>query len=278
MQIASFGDLHLGPDGRRERFPQREEGLLALCEHLEESHDRIILLGDLYQADYGWRPGPDAAVVAAIRRRFARVTTLWESGCYVHLRGNHDALSSRIPAGAGAAVARSRLRIRADGLTLLYLHGHQFDPLSRGSGPKLMMWMVARLRGARLRRLSDVVDEVLLDRSHRALMGDEHLGLADAASRLLRRRAYDVVVMGHSHRPACTRVDRGVYANSGVCTSSSPTFISIDTGLRRVELCTFDPATGSRRLAWAEVPDRSPGEAHPGFASAPEGAGEQCGS
>ena len=68
--------------------------------------------------------------------------------------------------------------------------------------------------------------------------------------------ACTVVVMGHSHERACCWLGGGVYANSGVCSSGNPAFVSIDTESKRVELSTFDPLRGPRRLRSIDLEDR----------------------
>jgi UDP-2,3-diacylglucosamine pyrophosphatase LpxH len=252
MRIASLGDLHLGPSAQMERFCQREEVLLSLSAHLEETHDQIVLTGDVYQADYGWRLGPDPTVVQSVRQRFPRLSARWDRHCYVHLPGNHDDLPIARQASQGGA----EMHIQADDVSVLYLHGHQFDPISRGLGARLTMWSMARLRRLDLRRLCAFLEEQMLERGHRLLAGDEHLGLAARAAQLIQERSCTIVVMGHSHERACCWLGDGVYANSGICVSGDPAFVSIDTKSKRVELCTFDPLRGRQCLRSIDLRDR----------------------
>jgi UDP-2,3-diacylglucosamine pyrophosphatase LpxH len=252
MRIASFGDLHLGPSAQMERFHQREEVLLSLCAHLEETHEQIVLIGDVYQADYGWRLGPDPNVVQSVRQRFPWLSARWDRPCYVHLPGNHDDLPSERRASQGVA----EMHIQADDVTVLYLHGHQFDPISRGLGARLTMWSMARLRRLNLKRVCTFLEEQVLERAHRLLAGDEHLGLAARAPRHNQERSCTIVVMGHSHERACCWLGGGVYANSGLCSSGDPAFVSIDTKSKRVELSTFDPLRGPKRLSSIDLEER----------------------
>ena len=167
-----------------ERFHQREEVLLSLCAHLEETHDQIVLIGDVYQADYGWRLGPDPNVVQSVRQRFPWLSERWDRPCYVRLPGNHDDLSSERSASEGVA----EMLIQVDDVTVLFLHGHQFDPISRGLGARIAMWSMARLRRLNLRRVSTFLEERVLERAHRLLAGDEHLGLVAHAAGLIQGR------------------------------------------------------------------------------------------
>lgn len=252
MRIASFGDLHLGPNAQTDRFRQREEVLLSLCAHLEETHDQIVLIGDVFQADYGWRLGPDPTVVQSVRRRFPDLSARWGRRCYVHLVGNHD----DIPSAQQEFHSMAELQIQADGVSVLYLHGHQFDPISRGLGARLTMWSMARLRHLNLMRLCAFLEERMLERAHRLLAGDEHLGLAVRAAGIIQERSCTIVVMGHSHRRACCRLGGGVYANSGVCSPEDLSFISVDTQSKRVELSTFDPSRGPQCVTSIDLAGR----------------------
>jgi predicted phosphodiesterase len=229
MRIASFGDLHLGPTARRERFPQREDALVALSSYLEMTHDQVILVGDVYQADYGWRLGPDAELVARAKRRFPQLHKRWASPLFQTLLGNHDALGDR-----------SQLHLSVDGVSIAYLHGHELDPISCGLGAQLTMWSVARLRESGLRRICDAFEE--------------HLGQVGHATRMVLDGVASIIIMGHSHRRACMRIGDGVYANSGVCCAGSLTFVSVDTEHWCVELCDFIPDQGARCMARAVLP------------------------
>jgi predicted phosphodiesterase len=235
-----------------ERFHQREEVLLSLCAHLEETHDQIVLIGDVYQADYGWRLGPDPNVVQSVRQRFPWLSERWDRPCYVRLPGNHD----DIPSERSPSEDVAEMLIRVDDVTVLFLHGHQFDPISRGLGARITMWSMARLRRLNLRRVSTFLEERVLERAHRLLAGDEHLGLVAHAAGLIKEGACTIVVMGHSHERACCWLGGGVYANSGVCSSGNPAFVSIDTESKRVDLSTFDPLRGPRRLRSIDLEDR----------------------
>lgn len=48
MRIATFGDLHLGHTPVLDKFLGEEDRLLRLDDHLSRTHDRIILMGDIY--------------------------------------------------------------------------------------------------------------------------------------------------------------------------------------------------------------------------------------
>ena len=124
MRVASFGDIHLGPDSRRDRYKQQEEHLLCFCTALEGEFELIILMGDIYQADYGSSLGAQVDVIREIQRRFPRVTERWRSEKYVYLFGNHDTTAS------DCVGARDCVRVEKNGFRALYVHGHQFDPMA----------------------------------------------------------------------------------------------------------------------------------------------------
>lgn len=254
-----MGDFHLGPSKRRDRFNQNEGLLNALCAHLESTHELIVLIGDVYQSDYGWRPGSDIRVRRDIDRRFPKLASRWSKPQYKLLPGNHDDF-----------VGNPHQTIESDGYTVHLVHGHEFDPISGGYGAKLTMWLVARLRQVGLRTVSDALEDRILEPLHRLVTGDEHLGLVSQAGELHRTMGADIVVMGHSHRTACCRIGDGVYANSGVCQASSLAYVSVDTEAGTVELRRYEFESGSICLERIEL-SRSRRNAPSRHQSGPDG-------
>jgi UDP-2,3-diacylglucosamine pyrophosphatase LpxH len=232
MRIASFSDIHLGPAPNRDKFRHKEDVLLRFCEHVQTGHDRVILVGDVFQADWGRRIGPQAAEVDATRARYARLWALWSSLPYVLLRGNHDHVT------AAHLGALSRFEVEANEVRVLYVHGDEFDVTLRGIGPHLTMWVVGRLRNGGAAWAADWIEDSLLQ------------GLNDVFSRgdstmravpgLRAERAVDVVVAGHTHKPRCEVVRGVAYANSGATKPGALTYASVDTEARTVGLWRYD--------------------------------------
>ena len=95
MQIATFGDLHLGHTAGLYKFLGKEESLLHLEDHLSRANDRIILMGDIYQPDYGRSPGSRTDMLEAILKRYSRIVRRWTSSHYYFLFGIHDLITQK---------------------------------------------------------------------------------------------------------------------------------------------------------------------------------------
>ena len=234
MRIASFSDTHLGPAPERDRFGHDEGALLRLSEHVEASHDRAVLVGDIFQTDWGRRVGSQAAEVDAILARYARLWARWCTPFYALIRGNHD----RVTGERLGAV--EQLEVSADGVRVLYLHGDRYDVTLRGAGPDVTMWVLGRVRHGGLPSVAGWVDDRMLFPLNGILnRGDP---VKRAAPGLQPAGGRRVIVAGHTHRAACEAVGGVVYANSGATTPGSLTYVSVDTERKTVALRRYDDA------------------------------------
>jgi UDP-2,3-diacylglucosamine pyrophosphatase LpxH len=219
-------------------FQHREAEFLRFLDALEESHDRIVLLGDLYQTEHGLVPSRESARrhLHAARRRTPDMTRRFESPRYVYLHGNHDEIA-REELGIDTA-----LRLEADGFAAYFIHGHQFDPvLGRAPGAaRAATWFTGQLRRIGLRPVAQYFegkDIAIKDRRLQTMQGP----YASAARELMRRHGAHVVVMGHTHVARRHDLPEGVYVNTGSCSLGCRSWVSINTATRSVEQ-HFEPA------------------------------------
>lgn len=228
-RIAAFGDTHLAHLARLDKFRGDEDRLLGWADHLEAMHDRIVLLGDLYQTDYGGRPGSRSEVLARAIERWPRISARWREPPYVALFGNHD----RVLAQAWGA--REEVLLEEGGTRLWFVHGHQFDPLVRDGGhAPWVTWSIGGMRRLGLRLAGDFLEESLfafLQGVARPLGAPDRTGVA-----ALRDGRADVVVMAHTHRTRWRAGGHGVYANPGGCLDGTLRYASIDVTGRVVEI------------------------------------------
>jgi len=222
MRIASIGDLHLASNPRQDKHWGAEDALLELLSHLTASHETIVLLGDVYQADFGPRVGGDPDLIAGIEHRYRRAFDLIRSGPFIQIPGNHDQVAE------GRLGLARQVRVEREGWRILFEHGHRFDRSVAGLCPDLMMWTMGRLRQLGFRRFCDFFESSVLEPLHALVLGD---ALERGAAGLVREEGWDVVVMGHTHRTMCVPMsgNRGIYVNAGACTARHPRFLSIDT-------------------------------------------------
>jgi UDP-2,3-diacylglucosamine pyrophosphatase LpxH len=245
MQIASFGDLHLGHAPPFDKFRGKEEGLLRFDDHLSKTHDRIILMGDMYQTDYGVYPGSRSEVLEAILTRYSRIARRWQASHYRSIFGNHDLITQKILG------ALKQIRLKKDGGRIWFIHGHQFDPFisEKGRLPYFITWMIGGMRRKGLSRLADFLEGPFYDFGQRIFKK-----LDKAAWNALIQGKNNIIVMGHSHRTACRQFGKGVYVNSGACFKEDIRYVSMDTSTRLVEVRTFKPPDGYQiNLSWRDL-------------------------
>lgn len=250
MRIATFGDLHLAPTLLSDRFKNEEEHLLRFDDHLMRSHDKIVLMGDIYQTDYGSRPGSNTDMLEKAMERFSRITHRWNSPPHAMIFGNHDSVTER------RMRAVKQLCLQDNGFKIWLIHGHQFDPLIReGPVPFFITWLMGNVRRLGYRRIADLLE----GRFFMACQWLAHsLGSPGLSARnALMKGKYDTVIMGHTHQPACECFGKGIYANSGAGSPDNLKYVSIDTLTREVELRVFQASNTSKTIVSLSA-DRCP--------------------
>ncbi len=233
MRIAALSDFHIGARRYMDEFRHSEASFLAWLDVLERSHDRIVLVGDIYQTEHALLPGlrPAAAQLARAQARLPALSARLRGPQYLYLHGNHDAV-----AGPALAAPES-LQLRADDFTVVFIHGHQFDPVFQRAraAAQAATWFTGRLRRAGLRPLAQWFEGRDVAIKHRRF-GHADGPYARAARTLLREHAADLVVMGHTHVPHLHSLPEGRVVNTGSCARGRRTHVSIDTAARSVEI------------------------------------------
>lgn len=250
MRIAALSDIHIGVTPGRDGFGHVPAAFAAWLGHLRQTHDRVVLVGDVFQTDHGWWPGSRAAALHAARRRLPELLAGVD---YVH--GNHDLVA------AEAIAAPTTLRLEADGVALVFTHGHQFDPVARGA-----QWLadVGTYTTGTLRRIGAVALASWLERRDVAIkharFGGAHGPYARGALSLARQLEADLVVMGHTHAAELHTWPGVVYGNCGTCSGGERQCLSIDTARGGVELWRWprraSATTAPHVLARASLPSR----------------------
>jgi predicted phosphodiesterase len=245
MRIATFGDLHLGHTPVLDKFHGKEDDLLRFDDHLSRTHDRIVLMGDIYQTDYGKYPGSRSDVLEAILKRYSRIVRRWGSSRYDSIFGNHDLITQK------RLGTLKQMRIKKDGWRIWLIHGHQFDPFihRKGHFPYFVTWIIGGMRRKGLGRLADFLEGPLYD------FGQQVFQTLDLAARkALSSGKNNVIVMGHSHQMTCQPLGKGIYVNSGACSVNAMRYVSIDTVTRVVEVWVFKPSEDHfPLLKWRDV-------------------------
>lgn len=248
MRVAALSDLHIGVTAARDGFQHDLAHFGAFLDALEAAHDRIVLLGDIFQTDHGAVPTRASARrhLRRARARVERLATRFAGPKYVYVFGNHDAIAS------DELGAPEHVCFEDHGVRLLFIHGHQFDPVALRApmAADFGTWVTGRLRAVGLRRVATWLegrDIAIKDRRFRGPDGPYARGAASLAE------VHDarVVVMGHTH---CARIDaidleagphgvRGLAVNTGSCSRGFSSWVSLDTAARIVRVVTDDTVT-----------------------------------
>jgi predicted phosphodiesterase len=226
MRIAVISDLHLGRRDAVDHFGHDDGEFLRFLRHLEGSFERIVLLGDIYETLTPRNPLLQRAELRRAREAHPEIVRRFDRPQYTLIHGNHDLVA------ASALKAPGELFLQANGVKLLFTHGHLHD------------WMIRRARrltelgvclGGWLRRVGahgvfrafDGLDHRLRGASpepHRCSFQRWAMGLA-------RQRDADVVVTGHTHIAARAEHGDRLFLNSGTCSRGRFSWLALDTAV-----------------------------------------------
>lgn len=223
MKLAVISDLHLGSGDGADGFGHDDGEFLRFLTFLERHFERVILLGDIWETLQSRRLGGAREELALARATHPEIAKRFERPKYRYVHGNHDLV-------AGLLGAPDELTLEADGVRLLFTHGHQNDELlaRRRWLTDLGVWLGGWIRRVGLGafyRLCAKLDEA---RGGFSLDGTrcefQRWAVGEAA-----RREFDVIVTGHTHLAARTEHGSRLFLNSGSCSEGKFSFLSIDT-------------------------------------------------
>ncbi len=222
MQVAVISDLHLGPGGPTDLFGHDDGEFLRFLRFLEGNFERVVLLGDIWETLTGARYGHPAAELARARRRHREIARRFDAPKYLYVHGNHDIV-------AATQGAPEELTLEADGVRMLFTHGHQNDPIVRSARwlSEMGVWLggwIRRLGSAPLYQLGRRLDSLRSGSAHES--GRKFQGWAVSVAML---RSADVVVTGHTHVAARAEHGDRLFLNSGSCAEGRISISSLDT-------------------------------------------------
>lgn len=224
MKIAVISDLHLGAGDRADGFGHDDAEFLRFLAFLERNFERIVLLGDVWETLHSRRLGNVVEELRATREAHRDIARRFERRCYSYVHGNHDLI-----AGAELA-APDELTIEADGVRLVFMHGHQGDTLiqKRAWLADILVWLGGWVRRAGLEALYRLCADMDLARG--ALQADyAQCPFQRWAVGHAEQRSAEVIVTGHTHMAARSEHGSRLFLNSGSCSEGEFSFLSIDT-------------------------------------------------
>ncbi|MBU8895585.1 serine/threonine protein phosphatase [Corallococcus sp. H22C18031201] len=224
MRIAVISDLHLGRHDTVDPFGHDDSVFLRFLRFLESNFERIVLLGDIYETLTARAPRRQEAELAAARAAHPELVRRFAGPQYHYIHGNHDLVAGRVLG------APEELVLEADGVRMLFTHGHRHDWVIRKARwiSEASVWAGAWLRRLQLRAMFRALQAVDL-RLSGALPDPARCTFQRWAIERAHQRDADIVVTGHTHLGL--RVEHGdrLFLNSGTCSEGQFSFLSLDT-------------------------------------------------
>ncbi|HTK82596.1 MAG TPA: UDP-2,3-diacylglucosamine diphosphatase [Bacteroidota bacterium] len=218
MSIVYFiSDAHLGL-GSHDEERAKETKLLNFLEHIRNEASELFIVGDLFDAWFEYR----TVVPKGFHRLFAMLDDFTQRGIRVHyLAGNHDYwIRDFFGEHLGMKTYHDAFDITVDGKKIYIHHGDGLASKDTGYRilkgilrSKINIWLYSWLHpdlGISLARSSS--------RKSRHYTSTKDYGEHDAMESFAKKKideGYDMIIMGHRHRPAFVEYKNGVYINLG---------------------------------------------------------------
>ncbi len=224
MQIAVISDLHLGAGGAADGFGHDDGDFLRFLRFLERNFERVVLLGDIWETLTGLLPGTPGEELRLARERHREIARRFQRPEYLYIHGNHDLVAGAVDG------APDEYLLQADGVRLLFTHGHQNDPLieRRRWLSELGIWLGGWIRRLGLNAMYRLFAELDEKRGGLSLDGSR-CAFQRWAMGVAREREVDVIVTGHTHLAAQTDHGGRLFLNSGSCSEGKLSFLALDT-------------------------------------------------
>lgn len=217
MKAYFISDAHLGL-GSREEERQKESRLIAFLDVIKEDASQLFIVGDLFDAWFEYR----TVIQKGFHRLLAKLDECTERGIAVHyLAGNHDYwMKDFFPDELRIKTYHGPFETVINGKRIFIHHGDGLSNnnpgyaiLKRILNNRLNIWLFSWLHpdiGITIARSSS--------RRSRHYTSGKDYGMEDGMLAFARQKieeGFDIVIMGHRHRPVCTEIGNGVYINLG---------------------------------------------------------------
>jgi len=218
-RIAVIGDVHLAHAGAPLGFAGDGGTLYRLLTHLRDTHDFVVINGDLYDLDRGAWPWSFREEREASDAAYPEIAALLGSDAFVTTAGNHDAQLDWLDA---VEVSGPAGRVWLE-------HGHRFDaPIKRWRAfTRWVTWTSGQVASFP-RVLSPMrARESVLTRGPSD--GPQGCPIETRAERFMKHRPdVSVMVIGHTHIETIRAVGGAWLVNPGESMQPPYTWTSID--------------------------------------------------
>ena len=219
MRVYVISDMHLGFDNGD--FSKRQmRKAIGFIESIRGKVDMLIMNGDIFDFWMEWRN----TIIGSFFPILRALAELHDDGCRLVLTaGNHDFwFRDFLQDEIGIEIVPDIFRVEIDGKKVFVAHGDNYTasdfryhfyrsiirfPLVRHLAglfhPGFALWLVGKISRSNQRT----------DRPGRKVDRKREDGLTQSAKEILQQN--DIVLFGHTHNPVVTKMENGVYANSG---------------------------------------------------------------
>ncbi len=216
-KIFFFSDVHLGLQDRQSERT-KEQHLLSFLSHVEQQGEELYILGDLFDYWFEYKN----VIPRGYHHILSKLASLVEKGIPVHyLAGNHDFwLKDYFPDELGIPVYHEPFSRTLHGKKFYFHHG---DGLALNDTGYLILkkilrhpvsiflysllhpdWTAPLARGS--------------SKTSRKYTGHKDYGETDGMIRFAEQKmtdGFDVIMMGHRHKPLAQPAGGGLYINLG---------------------------------------------------------------
>lgn len=232
MRLAVISDLHLGPGDASDSFGHNDDAFVSFLRRLEDDFEHIVLLGDIWETLTTPFPNDQREGLRRAREAHPQIAQRLSRPRYTYVHGNHDLIAADVDR------APSEWMLEADGLRLLFTHGHHHDWLIRRARwlSEWCVWLGAwsrRIGLSLLYRAGYWLDAKLSGTNNRPL----HDSFQSWAMSLAQQRSADIVVTGHTHIASSLERQGRLYMNSGSCAEGRVTYLALDTKCGKFQIC-----------------------------------------
>lgn len=209
MRIAIISDLHLSPKGNLDIFQHNENTFVDFLKDLENSHDKIILLGDIVETLMPETYADSKTSFSNIWNERYKITNRFDSKQYTYILGNHDLIASNI----------DKIIIEYNNKKVIFIHGHQFDMSTKYANP--LVW----IGGYMLRKGYSQYNTLAQTENIRYWRAPK---FEKSAVQFAKKYNADIIITGHSHVQKKKMIDNVMFLNTGFCAYKNINYISMD--------------------------------------------------
>lgn len=217
MATFFISDVHLGL-GSREKEKAKEDRLLAFLKGIFQATDTLVIVGDLFDFWFEYK----TVIPKGFHRTLTALQEFTDAGKTIHyLAGNHDFwMHDYFADELGIITHLKEFEMRANGKRIYLHHGdgladndlgyRLIKPVLRN---RLNIWLYRWLHpdiGVRLAKGSSRTSREYT--SHKDY-GEETGMIREATQKI--REGFDIVIMGHRHKPNMLTINHGTYINLG---------------------------------------------------------------